>query len=69
MEGNSNKNYECEIVMNKSVSKDSIQTACNKVKQELEVFASRRTEILANSKVQEMIQNAPAVVQNNNNED
>jgi hypothetical protein len=61
LEGDNISN-DCDVVINNNVSQETVYKACNQIQQELSVFTIRREEILKSTKVQELIQNAPAVV-------
>ena len=62
LEGNSSENYQCEVIVNNNISKQTINNACNQIHIELDTYNQRRTEILQNEKVQEFIRNAPSPV-------
>ena len=61
LEGNDSDN-QCEVIINNNISQTTVHNACTQIEQELSTFTTRRAEILQNEKVQEIIQNAPAVV-------
>ncbi len=69
LEGNSEANYECEVVMNKNASRETLQNACDRIQDELDTFLTRRNEIMQNEKVQEVLKNAPTIVESNNYEE
>ena len=69
LEGSSENNYNCEVVMNKNVSKETEKNACEKIQEELDTFFVRRNEVMANEQVQELLQNALPVVAKNNYEE
>ena len=62
LEGNSNNGYRCDIVVNEKVLNTQIHEYCDQIQLELETFSTRRSEILANEKIQEYLQNAPAII-------
>ena len=69
LEGNSEADYECEVVMNKNATRETLQNACDRIQAELDTFTTRRNEIMQNEKVQEILKNAPTIVESNNYEE
>ncbi len=57
MEGNSSNDFECEVVSQKSISNDTKTDYCNYIQQELSIFLQRRSKVLENTKVQELLAN------------
>ncbi len=55
IEGNSINDYDCSIVKSKNVSSDTKSAYCNYINQELSVFLERRSKVLENKKVQELL--------------
>ena len=47
--------YDCSIVKSKNVSSDTKSAYCNYINQELSVFLERRSKVLENKKVQELL--------------
>ena len=66
LEGNSAANYECEVIMNNNATRETLQNACDRIQSELDTFTTRRNEIMQNEKVQEVLKNAPVIVESNN---
>lgn len=56
LEGNDSTDFTCNIVLNEKVNSDTINTYCNMIKQEIETFTDRRTNLLKNKKIQEIVQ-------------
>lgn len=56
LEGNSNSEFTCNVVLNEKVSDDIIDTYCNMIKQEIEIFTDRRTDLLKNKQIQEIVE-------------
>ena len=69
LEGNSETNFECEVIINRNTSKETQQNACDQIHKEIDIFTRRRTEIMADEKVQELLRNAPSIVEVNNMEE
>ena len=58
LEGNSDENYDCKIIVNKNVDDSVTQECCNLIMQEISTFLTRKDELLQNEKVQELV-NSP----------
>lgn len=56
LEGNDNTDFTCNVVLNEKVNSDTINTYCNMIKQEIKTFTDRRTNLLKNKKIQEIVQ-------------
>ena len=55
IEGNSINDYDCSVVKAKNVSHDTRSAYCNYINQELAIFLERRSKVLENKKVQELL--------------
>ncbi|MBP5678959.1 MAG: hypothetical protein J6X28_03945 [Bacilli bacterium] len=55
LEGNSDSNYECQIVVRKNVNDQEAKKLCDYIMNEINIFEVRRNNILQNSKVQELL--------------
>ena len=51
LDGNSEDNYECEIVVNKKVSDETVQKYCDMIIDEINNFNSVKEELLKNKKI------------------
>lgn len=58
LEGNSLEAYECKEIIRKNISDNTLTTYCNSLKSEIEIFLQRRTELLKNKKIRELV-NSP----------
>jgi hypothetical protein len=48
LEGNSSNNYECDVIEEKNVSKDSINYYCDYIKDEIENYLQKKYKLLQN---------------------
>ena len=48
LEGNSDTNYECNVIKEKNVSKDSIKYYCDIVMNEIQNYLQKKNELLQN---------------------
>ena len=55
IEGNSSKNNKCNYIIKKGVDDNTASRACNEVQEEINSFIEKRTELLNNEKVKELI--------------
>ena len=55
LEGNSSNNYECEVVLEKNVKSETVQSYCEKVISEVNEFIIKREEFLQNKKIQSYV--------------
>ena len=55
IEGNSSNNNKCSYIIKKGVDDNTSSRACNEVQEEINSFIEKRTELLNNEKVQELI--------------
>ena len=55
LEGNSDSNYDCNIVIKKNTAAEDINNACNDISKEISIFLDRREKLLSNKKIQELL--------------
>ena len=55
IEGNSSNNNKCNYIIKKGVDDNTASRACNEVQEEINNFIEKRTELLNNEKVKELI--------------
>lgn len=55
LDGDSSTNYECNVITQKEASNSTIDTYCDIIKSEIELFKSRKAELLSNRKIQKII--------------
>lgn len=55
IEGNSNDNYDCNIIKNKNVNEETLNTICNNIMSEISIFLERRKTILSNKKIKDLV--------------
>ena len=55
LEGNSNENYDCKIIVKNNVNDAIANDSCNLIMQEINTFLERRSELLQNEKIRELV--------------
>lgn len=55
IEGNSDDNYDCNIIVQKNISDDDITNVCSEVPDEISTFLERRDKLLSNKKIKELL--------------
>ena len=55
LEGDSSDDYTCRSVVKDNVSKESMDTYCNMIAEEINIFLKRREDVLNNQKIQEIL--------------
>lgn len=55
IEGNSSDNYDCNIIKNKNVNEETLNTICNNIMSEISIFLERRKTILNNKKIKDLV--------------
>ena len=55
LEGNSDEDYNCKIVVRRNVNDDDASKQCDYIIEEMSTFLERRNQILQNEKVQELL--------------
>lgn len=55
IEGNSEENYDCNIIKNKNVKEETLKTICENIMSEISIFLERRSTILNNKKIRDLI--------------
>ena len=55
LEGNSNENYDCKIIVKNNVNDVIANDSCNLIMQEINTFLERRSELLQNEKIRELV--------------
>ena len=55
IEGNSDENYDCKIVVNKNVKDSLLTESCELVMQEITIFLQRRSDLLQNESIRNIV--------------
>ncbi len=55
LEGTDSNDYTCNVILKEQVSDETINTYCDMIKDEIETFKTRRSDLMKNKRIQEIV--------------